>query len=738
MATTLLVSIRNVTKVKTKVNTYQAQVYFKDLTKINLVSLGDALIDQNNSLFKVSQVPAKIVNGSTLTFEGINYPLASSLYASKLQLGGIAAPVQRTIVGSILKASLVDAASGLMEFFMDFPTASKEDVGLIQVGSLFVQSSTVAYMVTALTEKENTYRVQLTPSSTTTSTSSPKTVTVDVQEPFNTEPEAKGGNLPEIFITNVSASDNGKRVLLEMEDSYVRPIVRRFQSGTPKILVEVTWIDRLGLQYRDTDVRVNDFKVSQIRRQEDSHTYKGYVTLDEFKTGELVATLGTGESHTVQGEIITEIPTIENAKILGLGYGQSAIKFNDIIQVQLTTDSVHPLRLEIDSKEFSLIGETLTPKNGIVVARLRSVYAELDQTTVDVKFRAKSVFGHISAWFTTENKVLLRNVPPAVSLKEVIYPKGQKAIKGTYDLSEYAFISLNIESATHLRFRHLNTESTKCEFDEEGFVSVEQCTLPNGAVGARIFVDPSWEENSLYVNNIEVIAYNKDINKETRCLVCVNVANLPLHAELTGTEYSLISGGNNGTAPQVHALGLKVNQELLQAPKLTVPLAFKPAFEQVSDTEWVLKLTVHDDDPKGIVYLNNFEMKNLAGITIKTPSNTNTLAIGGFARREFKMKPYPYRYSEERLGVEISNVANLVSSHFGMGTLLSVPVIDKKYQNAESITLVDATTWQPKLKRGSRVYNNDLGTSVGNTTGSLVIALEELPFKYSYSSYNKS
>ncbi|TPG60017.1 hypothetical protein EAH77_15735 [Ewingella americana] len=710
-------------------------MYFKDTSKTNLVALGDALIDQNNSLFKVIEVPEKIVNGSTITVEGVNYPLISTLYASKIQLGGVAAPIQRTISGKILATKLIDPATMVVEVTVNFPIAAKEDIGLIQVGSIFVQSPTSSYQVTQVMEQEGHYQIKTTPGSSNVGTP-PPTFTVDISEPFSLDAPTTGNNVPEIFITNVSASDKGKKVLLELEDSYVQAIVRRFQSGTGKILVEVTWIDRLGLQYTEADVRVNDQKISLIKPQADSHTYKGYISLDNFKTGELKATLGTGESHAIQGEVITQVPAIDNAKLLGLGYGQTALKVNDILQIQVTTDSEHPVRLEIQSNDFSLIDETLTPVNGVVVCKLRSLYSGTQSKDVDVKLRLLSVFGYNSEWANTTSKVTLRNVPPAVSLKEVIYPKGQRAIKGTYDLSEYAFISLNIESATHLRFRHVNPESTKCEFDEEGFVSVVECTKPDGAVGARIFVDPSWEENCLYQNNIEVIAYNKDINKETRCLIQVNVANLPLQAVLSGTGKSLISGGNNGTPIQVHKLGLVVNQELLQTPTLDVPLALIPTFDKVSDTEWTLNLTVHDDDARGIVRLSKFEMVNLAGITIKNPSNTDTLAIGGFVRREFKIRPYPYRESYDRLGVDIVEPSNLVASHFGLGAGLTIPMSMNKVHDEESCTLIDATTGKPNFKRGSRVYNNHLDTSVGNTTGNLVISIEELPYDYSYLTYN--
>jgi hypothetical protein len=201
----------------------------------------------------------------------------------------------------------------------------------------------------------------------------------------------------------------------------------------------------------------------------------------------------------------------------------------------------------------------------------------------------------------------------------------------------------------------------------------------------------------------------------------VKIANVAPTVTASTATARLRSGGNQGTTIQNHTITLTSNQEMPSAMSVTAPAGtFTGSWTgtQVSTRT----LQVHDNDDKGTFSFADLSATNLAGITqstITSPSYT----IGGFVLRTLTVGSLS---RETDIGTSVENTAKLRCSNLskGLSGSLNFTFVNNVGNAVDTYTITSPS--ETYNANGDIWYNRDELNAISNTTGTMIIELEEL------------
>lgn len=191
---------------------------------------------------------------------------------------------------------------------------------------------------------------------------------------------------------------------------------------------------------------------------------------------------------------------------------------------------------------------------------------------------------------------------------------------------------------------------------------------------------------------------------------------------MTEPAARLISGGNNGTAPQDHTITITANQNLPAAPTLAPDAGARGAFLAAfagGPLVWTAALRVLDTDDKGVFNWGAIAATNLAGIPTAVITGDGQYTLGGFVARTLTFAAFA---TQTQLDVEVVTFANVQATIFSS---TGQPALRQPIGTLPSVTdgyTIDAVAINP-----AQVEWLDTPAASANSTGTAqIVNLEEV------------
>lgn len=412
-------------------------------------------------------------------------------------------------------------------------------------------------------------------------------------------------------------------------------------------LVRISVLAALGHTNYKPSVTILGQDVSLVQ-DEDQSIWVGTIDLDLNGESEIVAEHEDGAKH-----IVTLLQD-QGAEIVSATFtgnypnGQTELKEGDLYAVEINTDS-EMTRIEvIDFGAAQAQVFDFAPTNTTVI-QITAADRGDSPSLAGIKLRAMNANGSFGAEYSTEDigsdegvhRIRLNNEHPAGIIDAIEYPVGQVALKD----GEQAQVDLQGSGYDQILYESPNGQLSIADPGSfEPFKAVN-----------RIAGDYNVSED-----NIRVTMTKLSNGAVTIAEAVVQIAHVDPVITIQEPESRLRSGGNNGTQAQNHEITLTSDQELLEAPTISVPHGTLQG--QMADSgdkrNWTQNLRVHDDDQKGVFTFSLTEAKNLAGKTVNVLTGDNNYELGGFVSRTLQV---PAFINEIDMGVNVSETSKVVA-----------------------------------------------------------------------------
>lgn len=385
-------------------------------------------------------------------------------------------------------------------------------------------------------------------------------------------------------------------------------------------------------------------------------------------------------------------PVILTASFTGNYPGtQTELKENDVFTFSVTADEPF-VELEVGdfgafkAKTVSLVASTSLSSTGTIADRGTTPQA------LPFKVRVRSATGAYSAWFTSTATVVLNNAKPQVSFTSVIYPASQQALKN----SETATVNL-----------------TASGFDTIAFTSTELSIASQNSYASQKTVTRIAGSYNVSTNNLSVTLVKQSNNSVATASTLVKIANIAPTLSVSVPYARLRSGGSFGTTSQPYSVSVTSNQILQGHPSLTAPSGTLSGTWSGGGSIWQTTLSVNDTDTKGTFSWGGITALGLSGLSA---TGSGSYTIGGFVCRTVTIGAWPVRSAQ--IGTAITDVSKLRCSNLSKGTSGS---FNFTYQLTTAEALNKFT-----VLGGSEWYNCDGLNAASNTTGTMLVEIEEV------------
>lgn len=507
-----------------------------------------------------------------------------------------------------------------------------------------------------------------------------------------------------VFITDVTPQDPLKNVgqkVFSSDDNVLDAAVANTELLTVSIVATIGHTN-----YKPT-IQVNGQTVDLAQHLNQSF-WIGTIDIDLQGQSLLTATHEDGAKHE-----ITITPDngaeIHSAVFTG-GYPltQTELKAGDQFQLEVNTDQ-DMVRIEIEdfgAAQSEIFDFPATSNHTITLTiadRGNSPQA------LGVKLRAMNANGSFGKYFETTSQgsdngvhtVVLNNEYPAGIIDAIQYPSGQLAIKN----NEQAQVDVLASGYDQILYESPNAEL--------------QITDPNVFQPFKSVTRIAGDYN-VDSENIRIVLTRLANGAVTTDQAIVQIAHVDPQITITEPVTRLRSGGNHGTQVQNHLITLNSNQELIQAPVITVPHGTLDGnMVDTGDKKvWTQNLRVHDNDQKGIFQFGLTQAINLAGKPVSNLTGDNNYELGGFVSRTLTVTAFQ---SEIDLLVQVSDTSKVVARDKDLILLT--------YKNNLLDALRSYTITGPSGTlniKGNLFTWTDLQAVNNNSTGLATITIEEV------------
>jgi hypothetical protein len=461
--------------------------------------------------------------------------------------------------------------------------------------------------------------------------------------------DAIGGGT--VYIYDVTATQAGKNVGAKTYQDGQNTIVQSSTSDTTEVTVHVraTYPQIKVYDPRDNTIKPGIYTLRPAKAGD--NFFEGQIPVALPGAGGLVKVtvmLGDDEDGSSDSTVVVveQAPTIQSAIFtggypVGLNNGgltQTELKANDSFGLEITADQdIHRVQFEnLDALKAAV----LTPLLPGVTVDVTGMVADRGNVAqaLGARVRVANANGSWSKWFNTESGgstdgmhvVILNNVHPRATISNIAYPAGTPlmkslgfATKEALDNGDTAIITVDYAdtdgyTVTSPQF-HFNFDVAS------GTSPAAQMTLQATAQAAVIYLAGTNV-------NVAVVRNANDSLGSTGNLV--KLQGIVPTASVVGAPARYVSGGNDGTAVQIHTVQVAASSNLLSFG-MENDGASTSALGNASGgpINWLSQLTVADKDPKG-----SFEWANILGINLAGLELTNladaSYVIGGFVSRD--------------------------------------------------------------------------------------------------------
>lgn len=529
---------------------------------------------------------------------------------------------------------------------------------------------------------------------------------IDVGLGSNWTPEGQGEKSINgaVFITDVQPQDPLNNVGQKVFSSDGKVLD---SALTNTDLVSVSVLASIGHTNYKPSIKVLGQQVV-LSQNEDQSIWQGTINVDLAGATKLIAEHEDGAIHEVA------IVADQGAEIVIANFtgnyplGQSELKENDTYLVEVNSDS-EMVRIEVlpyGAAKAEVFDFAPTQSTIIEV----SIADQGDSPSLHgIKLRAMNANGSFGNDYTTDEQgnnegvhlVKLNNLYPSGIVDAIEYPVGQLALKD----NELAKVDLSASNYDEITYDSPNNELQIV--DPNIFVPFKEVSRIGG-------------DYNVSEPNIRVSLKKTSNGAVTIADAIVQIAESNPVISIVEPATRLRSGGNSGTQAQNHEISLLSNQELLEAPTISVPHGTLLGNMQDSGDKknWLQSLRVHDDDQKGVFQFALTEAKNLAGKTVNILSGDTDYELGGFVSRIILV---PAFQNELDMRVNVSDTSKVVARDKD-SILLT-------YKNNLIDELKTYSITAPSLTlnvKGNLFFWADQQAVNNNTTGLATITVEEL------------
>ena len=288
------------------------------------------------------------------------------------------------------------------------------------------------------------------------------------------------------------------------------------------------------------------------------------------------------------------------------------------------------------------------------------------------------------------------NLHPTITLEDIIYPAGQKALKD----NEKATIKHSINNFDTATYQVLNNELKVNNQDR--FESEKTVQRING-------------NYNVSKNNLKITAKRNANNAITTKDLVVKIAHS--YPTLTvETQYERLRSAPTGA---IYSININSDQELLKPPTLTAPYGtWQGSGFTGGPQKWVRNISISDADQKGTHSWSSIAATNLAGRDVTAIDENNKYTIGGFLTREIYFDPFK---NIAPIGTNVTDVNKLVCIDISGDTFTYQ--VDKT-PNDNAFTIVDKNG-DPDPE-GDYIWIVDQPWVEQNSTGLAFVELQEL------------
>lgn len=334
------------------------------------------------------------------------------------------------------------------------------------------------------------------------------------------------------------------------------------------------------------------------------------------------------------------------------------------------------------------------------------------------------------------NWVQVDNVYPTIEILSVTYPEGQQALKG----SEKAVISYKAENIEQVVFTTPNDQVTTTDltmtFDKPDNQTFSKDVTRIG--GEYNVTTKNFVARAMKVSNGSSVTAGQIINIADKASQVVLSVMKPTTDEDGKPSWEPSTDNRIQSSPADQALwvyfrfDLDADQKLLAAPeiKLAGPGTLKTGVTAKDANHFEYQVRADDAEARAAGVVELTKSANLAGVPCvfkiddTSKKELNAYALAGFVKRTLKVAAWPNRHVA--IGVDVLDPANLQCSNLSKGSSGS---LNFKYQenikNMENgFTLTDGN--DVFNAKGGYWYNCDQANALSNTTGEMLIELEEV------------
>lgn len=424
--------------------------------------------------------------------------------------------------------------------------------------------------------------------------------------------------------------------------------------------------------------------------------YSATVPITLAATGDVVVQLTDPDGNlgaSDKATITLVAPPVITALSFTGGYpgSQTELKENDTFQITVTADR------NFDLVEIQDFGACKFASLGVASGTTVIVTGTIDDegTTVqDLAARVRvrdSVTGAFSATRDTNtgggttdgvDTVKANNLFPGVAIGTITYPASQSALKGA-ESATVANVLSNFDTVAY----------------DDPTTSELTITLPSTSEDPKTVTRASGTYN-VTTPNFRITANRAANDATTVDQDVVNIANVAATLTVSEPAARLLSGGNDGTAEQLHSITITASQELFSAPTLALPAGggrgtrgiFQGGGFVGGPSVWTRTLGIHDDDGKGLFSWGAILGTNLAGISTSALIGDPAYTLGGFVKRTLTFDSFETTVS---MDVEVVTFAKLAA---GIFTSTNQPALKQPISTPPSVTdgyTIDATSAKP-------------------------------------------
>lgn len=353
-------------------------------------------------------------------------------------------------------------------------------------------------------------------------------------------------------------------------------------------------------------------------------------------------------------------PIVQSATFTG-GYpgAQTELKENDTYTLSVTSnEQIHTVEID-DSGAFKASTHNISSPATIVTVVGTVANRGVIAQDLPARVRVQKSTGAWSDWFLTNSTgstdgihtVKLNNVYPYITTtNNIVYPPGQSAIKSG-DTASIPLLMNNFNLAVYSS-------------------PTNELTVPGDTINPSgntisFSKDVSYNSGSYNVstNNFRITCTRNANNAVTTYNTIIRIANETptINITIDGSPARLRSGGNDGTSAQNYTVRVTSNQQLYNAPLLSVGAgggAFLNAFTG-GPSVWTRTLQIHDNDPKGSYLFNSLTATGLAGIEQSNINSGASYILGGFVSRQITLPAFA---NEIQMNVPVTTYNKVVLS----------------------------------------------------------------------------